>query len=109
MNRIKPPHQTRDFEYFTGKDAAMAREADFGLMLWDGASAGTLVNVARLVAFHKPVVVYISPQRRFLTLRSRGDLALLLASCPTAVRSRVGEYIAQHAPEFDQPSMFRTG
>jgi len=106
---IKAPHHTRDFEYFTAKDAAMAREADFGLMLWDGVSAGTLVNVARLVAFDRPVVVYISPRRRFLTLKSREDLAVLLASCPTPVRSRVGEYIAQHAPEFAQPSMFRTG
>jgi hypothetical protein len=106
---IKPPHHTRDFEYFTAKDAAMAHEADFGLMLWDGSSAGTVVNVARLVASHRPVVIYISPQRRFLTLKSREDLAVLLASCPTAVRSRVGDYIAQHAPEVAQPSMFRTG
>jgi hypothetical protein len=109
MSPITPPHHTRDFEYFTAKDAAMAREADFGLMLWDGDSAGTLVNVARLVAFHKPVVVYISPQRRFLTLKSREDLDVLLSSCPTAVRSRIGEYIAQHASEFAQPSMFRAG
>jgi hypothetical protein len=105
---IKPPHHTRDFEYFTAKDAAMAREADYGFMLWDGASAGTLVNVARLVALRRPVVLYISPMRRFLTLKSRGDLADLLASYPTAVRSRVGEYIAQHAPEFAQPNMFHT-
>ncbi len=107
VNPVKPPHPTRDFEYFTAKDAAMAREADFGLMLWDGDSSGTLVNVARLVAFHKPVVVYISPQHR--TLKSREDLHGLLASCPTEVRSRVGEYIALHAPEFAQPSMFRAG
>jgi adenine-specific DNA-methyltransferase len=106
---IKPPHHTRDFEYFTAKDAAMAREADYGLMLWDGASAGTLVNVARLVALRRPVVVYVSPQRRFLTLKSREDLAALLASCPTPVRTRVRGYIAHHAPEFAQPSMFHTG
>jgi hypothetical protein len=109
VRTIRPPHPTRDFGYFTAKDAAMAREADYGLMVWDGTSAGTLVNVARLVAFRRPVVVYISPQRRFLTLKSREDLTGLLASCPTAVRSRVGEYIAQHAPEFTQPTMFHTG
>ena len=106
---ISAPHHTHDFEYFTAKDAAMAREADFGLMLWDGTSTGTLVNVARLVAFHRPVVVYISPQRRFLTLKSHEDLALLLASCPTPVRSRLGEYITKYAPESAQPSMFHTG
>jgi len=109
VRAIQPPHHTHDFEYFTAKDAVMAREADFGLMIWDGASAGTLVNVARLVAFRRPVVVYISPQRRFLTLKSRQDLAVLLDSCPTPVRSRVSGYIAQHAPEYAQPSMFHTG
>ncbi|MBM4296407.1 MAG: hypothetical protein FJ143_01560 [Deltaproteobacteria bacterium] len=105
---IKPPHHTRDFEYFTAKDAAMANEADYGLMLWDGDSAGTLVNVARLVAFHKPVVVYLSRQRRFVTLKSREDLAVLLSLCRKAERSRLGEYIAEHAPELAQPSMIRT-
>lgn len=105
---ISAPHHTHDFEYFSAKDAAMAREADFGLMLWDGTSAGTLVNVARLVAFRRPVVVYISPQRRFLTLKSHEDLALLLASCPPPVRSRLAEYITKYAPEFAQPSMFNT-
>lgn len=104
---VKPPHHTRNFEYFTAKDAAMAREADYGLMLWDGASAGTLVNVARLVALGRPVVVYVSPMRRFLTLKSRKDHTDLMASCPTAVRTRLGECISQHAPEFVQPTMFQ--
>ncbi|MGZ5441159.1 MAG: hypothetical protein ACXW5U_05340 [Thermoanaerobaculia bacterium] len=40
---IKPPHRTLDFEYFTAKDAAMAEQADYGLMLWDGESVGTLL------------------------------------------------------------------
>lgn len=106
---VKAPHRTRDFEYFSTKDAAMAREADFGLMLWDGESSGTLVNVARLVAANKPVVVYLSADRRFLTLRSRQDLETFLASRPEEVRSRVGEYIARYASEFGQPKMFNAG
>ncbi len=84
----------------------MAREADYGLMLWDGTSAGTLLNVARLVAFNRIVVIYISPQRRFLTLKSHDDFAVLLASCAMSIRSRVGEYIAKYAPEYMQPNMF---
>jgi hypothetical protein len=27
-----------------------AREADFGLMIWDGKSAGTILNILRLLA-----------------------------------------------------------
>jgi hypothetical protein len=36
----------------------MAAQATVGLMLWDGESRGTLLNVLRLVAQGKPVVVY---------------------------------------------------
>jgi hypothetical protein len=106
LTAVKPPHPTRDFEYFTAKDAAMAREADYGLMLWDGRSSGTLVNVARMVAAQKPVVLYVAPKRSFLTLTSRKDLERLLFSCPAEVRNRVGEYITDHAPEYAQPSIF---
>jgi hypothetical protein len=84
----------------------MAREADYGMMLWDGRSSGTLVNVARMVAARKPVVLYVSPKRSFLTLKSRKDLEGLLSSCPAEVRNRVGEYITDHAPEYAQPSIF---
>jgi hypothetical protein len=106
---VAPPHRTRDFEYFTAKDAAMARNADFGLMLWDGESSGTVVNAARLVALRKPTVIYMSPRREFLTLKSRDDLRRLLGSVRPDVSDRVNEYISEHAPEFMQPSIFGVG
>jgi len=105
---VRPPHLTRDFEFFTAKDAAMAGEADFGLMLWDGKSAGTLVNVARMVASKKPVVLFTRLTRRFQTVKSREELAAVLSACPAEVCSRVGAYIAEYAREFAQPSMFNT-
>ncbi|MER8962704.1 hypothetical protein [Mesorhizobium sp. M0701] len=36
----------------------MARRADFGMMVWDGASPGTAVNVFRLAIANKPFVIY---------------------------------------------------
>lgn len=106
VTTIEAPHHARDFAYFTAKDAAMAREADYGLMVWDGESAGTLVNIARLVTLQKPVVLYIVPNRHFVTMKSRTDLSHLLASCAKEVRERVAQYIADHAPEFPQPDLF---
>lgn len=103
---VEPPHRTKDFQFFTAKDAAMAHDADFGLMLWDGRSPGTMVNVARMLASGKPVVVYVAKERIFRTLRSRSQLQLLLGPCPTEVRQRTGRYIAQHGPEHVQATMF---
>lgn len=106
---IDPPHRTRDFEYFTAKDAAMARKADYGLMLWDGESSGTVVNAARLLASKKPTVIYMSPRREFLTLRTPDDLRHLLDSVRPDINARVNESISEHAPEFLQPSILGAG
>ena len=103
---IKAPHSSRDFAFFTAKDAAMANEAEVGFMLWDGESSGTMVNVARMVASAKPVVLYISPQRTFATLKSRQDLESLLQGIREDVSQKVRRYIAEHAREFRQGTIF---
>jgi adenine-specific DNA-methyltransferase len=103
---VRAPHRTRDFEFFTAKDAAMAGEADFGLMLWDGKSVGTLVNVARMVACRKPVVLFSRMTRSFKTLKSPEASAAVLLGCPAEVRRRIEAYIAEHVLEFAQPSLF---
>ncbi|HTU32515.1 MAG TPA: hypothetical protein VMF66_01790 [Candidatus Acidoferrum sp.] len=70
----------KDFHYYSTKDRAMAAEADYALMLWDGESRGTLRNIEDLVERGKPVVVYISPQKSFSTLRSKNDLIRMLSA-----------------------------
>lgn len=104
VKSVRPPHNRRDFEYFTAKDAAMAQEADVGFMLWDGQSSGTVVNAARLIAAGKPVVVYIAPEKEFRTLKSQSDFEELLSPCPSEIRQRIDRYVADHA--FAQPAMF---
>ena len=104
IKSVKPPHLRRDFEFFTAKDAAMAEEADVGLMLWDGESSGTVVNAARLIAAGKPVVVYVGPEKRFFTVKSHSDFESLLSPCPAEIRQRIDRYVAQHAAS--QPAMF---
>jgi adenine-specific DNA-methyltransferase len=76
---IRPGHARKDFDYYAAKDRAMAAAATVGLMLWDGQSRGTLMNVLRLADQRKPVVVYVQPRKGFLDVRSQGDLAALLS------------------------------
>jgi len=106
VKSVKPPHDRRDFEFFTAKDAAMAEEADVGFMLWDGQSSGTVVNAARLIAAEKPVVVYIAPEKRFRTLKSQSDLEALLSPCPSEIRQRIARYVDDHARDYAQPIIF---
>jgi hypothetical protein len=48
----------------------MADAAEYGLMLWDGKSKGTVNNVVKLSRDNKPVIVYIAPTRQFRTISS---------------------------------------
>jgi hypothetical protein len=58
----------------------MANAADYGLMLWDGKSKGTMNSVLKLSQLGKSVV-YFAPKSVFQIVRSRSDLSALLANC----------------------------
>lgn len=64
----------RDRQYYGIKDRAMARDASWGFMLWDGISKGTLKNVVNLLDNDKKVLLFSAPKKQFFTLRSSGDL-----------------------------------
>lgn len=57
----------------------MASEATVGLMLWDGESRGTLMNVLRLSLQRKPVVVYVGPKKAFVEVRTHAGFEALVA------------------------------
>jgi hypothetical protein len=55
---VPPPTGAKGFAVHAAKDREMASRADFGLMVWDGASPGTCLNVLRLAMIVSPCVVY---------------------------------------------------
>jgi len=76
---VTAPRGARGFDYYSLKDRAMAEAAEYGLMLWDGKSKGTVNNVVNLSRDHKPVVVYVAPTKQFRTIKTFDDLKDLLA------------------------------
>lgn len=83
---VSPPTSRRDFSFYSAKDEEMAREASVGLMLWDGESRGTMANIERLTQQGKTVVVYLAPEKSFVTLRNQSDLASFLGDRPRTGR-----------------------
>lgn len=74
--------------FYTQKDKAMAAKADFGLVLWDGKSEGSIANVLELLKNGKKAVVYFSPKKQFINIKTSGDADALLRLCePLAARS----------------------
>jgi len=76
---VAAPKGARGFEFYSVKDRLMADVADYGLMLWDGKSKGTINNVVNLSRDGKPVVVYIASKQQFLTVKAFEDLKAVLA------------------------------
>lgn len=59
IRSIKPSKPNdKGFSYFSTKDRVMSEEADYGLMLWDSRSRGTLTNIIHLIRTGIPVVLY---------------------------------------------------
>jgi len=56
---IKPTAGERGRELYTLKDKAMANDADYGLMIWDGQSQGTLNNITTMKAANKRFFVIV--------------------------------------------------
>lgn len=76
---VSPSLSGRDF--YTVKDVAMAARADYGFVLWDGKSAGSINNVLELVKRGKYVVVHLSVTGKFVVVKSVEDITRLLEHC----------------------------
>lgn len=78
---VSPNRDKKDFMYFAAKDKEMSEQADYGFMLWDGESKGTLNNIINLLQDNKSVLVYFFPGKEFFTLKSPSQLENLLQKC----------------------------
>jgi hypothetical protein len=81
QREIRVDSNLKGRDFYAQKDRAMASEADFGFVLWDGRSSGSVANMMELLNRRKPVVVHFSPEMRFLNLKSIDDLRELLTRC----------------------------
>jgi hypothetical protein len=96
---IAAPPGARGFAYYSTKDQAMVDDAEYGLMLWDGESKGTLNSVINMLHQDKPVVVYLATQKTFQNLRSVDDLTDLLSKCDRASVQRFERELGiEHLP-----------
>jgi probable addiction module antidote protein len=77
---ITPERGASGFHFYAAKDRVMAKEADFGLMLWDGESSGTLLNVLRLINESKKVVLVEAPTKATHTFKTDMDWRAFLAT-----------------------------
>lgn len=102
---IAAPPGARGFAYCSIKDQAMVDAAEYGLMLWDGESKGTLNSVIKMVRQDKPVVVYLAPKKAFRNLRSADDVFELLGTCDRASVQRLERELGIDQTSHSLPSL----
>ena len=90
---VSAPANLTGRDFYTLKDKEMAREADFGLVLWDGKSAGSIANALEMLKLGKKVVVYFGPEKSFYTLASGDDARRLIDKCDPDSVSEIGRKV----------------
>jgi hypothetical protein len=87
--RVPPPDGAKGFAFHAAKDREMARRADFGLMVWDGISPGTRLNILRLAIIGSPCVVYDTMRGTVGTVHNIADWCAMLHHAGPDVRREV--------------------
>ncbi|KYD05526.1 hypothetical protein MXL46_07230 [Heyndrickxia sporothermodurans] len=72
--KVDVDRNVKGFDFYAAKDLEMAKKADYGFMIWNGKSKGTLNNIHNLVNLNKKVLVYFTPDKQFYTIRSLNDV-----------------------------------
>jgi hypothetical protein len=80
-HKVPVSKNTKGFQFYAAKDREMAHEADFGMMIWDGKSAGTVLNILRLVRSGKKAVLFSVPEKRAINIKTWADWELFLERC----------------------------
>ena len=81
VHRVKVDPSLHGRDFYTQKDIEMASLADYGLILWDGKSAGAMNNILELLKNNKIAVVYFSPEKKFFNIENIQDAQNLLNRC----------------------------
>ncbi len=110
VERINSAAKPGTRAFYTEKDKKMAEDCDYGLMVWDTKSTGTLSNALELVKLNKTALVYIHKARKFLKVKDVSDLEKLLSYMNKFSRQKADEKI-RLSPQIDelkhvQTSMF---
>lgn len=88
---VDTPKNAKGFHFYAAKDREMAREADFGLMIWDGKSPGTVLNVLRLAIAGKIAVLFNVPEKDVVSIKNVDHWKSFISRCSRELQTDVRE------------------
>jgi probable addiction module antidote protein len=90
-HHVDAPKNAKGFHFYAAKDREMAREADFGLMIWDGKSPGTVLNVMRLAIAGKIAVLFNVPEKDVVNVKTLDSWKAFISRCSRELQMDVKE------------------
>lgn len=106
VENVEVDKKLKGFAFYAQKDLAMATTADYGFMIWNGESKGTLNNIINLIGGGKKVLVYLTPAKQFVSVGCKDELATLIAGCSAEARQLYNELTAKEVQTETQTSLF---
>jgi hypothetical protein len=97
VHSVRGHSREKTADFYSEKDRVMAEEATVGLMVWDGQSLGTLMNVFRLLKLNKKAVVYAVPQGEFVEFRNAAEWDIFVDRCDANLRRKIEERVTLEA------------
>ena len=93
IHPVYTAHSEGSRAFFTAKDVVMADVADYGLMIWDAKSTGTLSNVIELLKRKKKAVVFVNKEKTFLNVSNVLQFEALLTHMSEHAKQKADEKI----------------
>ncbi|HHR1401670.1 TPA: hypothetical protein ACS3JV_004851 [Klebsiella oxytoca] len=90
---VDSEHTPGSRAFFTAKDLKMAEIADYGLMVWDSQSTGTLSNVIELLRQNKYSAVFVHKAKTFELVKNLSDLKKLISYMSPAALEKAEQKI----------------
>jgi len=88
VKRISTDAKPGTRKYFTAKDLKMADDCDYGFMVWDTKSTGTLSNAIELLKRNKSSLIYINKIKEFFKVKEVNDLENLIEYMSVSAREK---------------------
>ncbi len=93
VHQVETSHEPGSRAFFTAKDIEMAEAADYGLMMWDAKSTGTLSNVIELLKRGRTSRVFVNKEQRLVTVKDVSGLIELVDLMSEGARSKAEQKI----------------
>ncbi|NLA85510.1 MAG: hypothetical protein GX854_13600 [Clostridiales bacterium] len=71
---VSAPKGLKGFDFYAVKDKQMAKDADYGFMIWNGRSKGTFNNLINLVKFNKTALLFLTTNNKYYKIKDMDDI-----------------------------------